>query len=492
MKQKSMKIFLFCFAVVLLFPAATVQAEETTYTYNYDYWGIERESPDAYMAQYTVMGNSLGIGGFKDPQGLFVRGNRIYLCDTGNNRIVIMEKSEDSIKLIEEFSEVTGETSVKSLSEPQDIYTSANGDMYIADTGNQRIIHIDSNHHLVKEMGRPEDETVDQAADFLPVKLVSDRAGRVFALVKNYNKGYLVYGNDGRFTGYVGASEVKFHAIDYLWKMVSTKEQRAQLEQFVPTEYNNLALDKDGFIYTTTSVFDENELLKDVAKPIRKLNSMGVDILIKNGWYAPIGDITWGNAGGVTGPSKLIDITALDNDIYYAIDRTRGKIFGYDFQGNLLYAFGGLGNKLGYFQFPTAIEHMGYDLIVLDSKNGGITLFTPTEYGNLINQALAEYKKGNYDVSSNYWEKVLMMDGNNDLAYIGIGRSLLRQERYQEAMSYFKLKYDDTNYSKAFQLYRKQWIEAKIGWIFAAFFLAILTPVGVGFIKKVKKEVEEA
>ena len=114
-------------------------------------------------------------------------------------------------------------------------------------------------------------------------------------------------------------------------------------------------------------------LRSDEAKPIRKLNSMGTDILVKNAELPPIGDVWWDNAGGVSGSSRLIDITVLDNDIYYAIDRTRGRIFGYDDQGNLLYAFGSIGNKLGYLQFPTAIDHMDNDLIVR-SRNIGITL----------------------------------------------------------------------------------------------------------------------
>jgi len=492
MNRKRIRKVVIFFTVLLLFPTVTVQAERTVYTYTYDYWGIERESPDAYQAVSTITGEEFGIGDFKDPQGLFVRENRIYVCDTANNRIVILERNGNDITLIDEFSEFTGDTSINTLNEPHDIYTTENGDMYISDTGNQRVLHLNSQYELIKTMVRPVDETIDQASDFLPMKLVADRAGRVFVLVKNYNKGYLQYDNDGNFIGYIGANEVKFNMVDYIWKMLSTKEQRAQMEQFVPTEYNNIALDQDGFIYATTSVFNENELINDKAKPIRKLNSMGTDILIKNGEYPPIGDIWWGNAAGVTGPSKFIDVTALDNDTYYAIDKTRGRIFGYDYQGNLLYGFGSLGNKQGYFQFPTALEHMGTDLLVLDSKNSGITFFTLTQYGDLINKALDEYKRGNYDISAQYWEKVLMQNGNYDLAYIGIGRSLLRKQRYKEAMEYFKIALDDDNYSKAFRLYRKEWIEENIAWIFAGFFLIIIAPLAIGKIKKIKKEVDEA
>lgn len=239
-------------------------------------------------------------------------------------------------------------------------------------------------------------------------------------------------------------------------------------------------------------MFEEYQLKDDKAKPIRKLNAMGADILIKNGEYPPIGDLWWGNAAGVSGASKLIDITALDNGTYYAIDRTRGRIFGYDSQGNLLYAFGSLGNKQGYFQYPTAIDHMGNDLVVLDSKSAGITILKMTQYGQLIYDALAEYEKGNYDISADYWRQVLMQNGNYDLAYIGIGRALLRQENYKEAMEYFKIKLDDENYSKAFQLYRKEWIEEHIAWIACGFFAIIAIPPLIGKLKKIKREVDEA
>jgi tetratricopeptide (TPR) repeat protein len=206
----------------------------------------------------------------------------------------------------------------------------------------------------------------------------------------------------------------------------------------------------------------------------------------------PIGDVWWDNAGGVSGSSRLIDITVLDNDIYYAIDRTRGRIFGYDDQGNLLYAFGSIGNKLGYLQFPTAIDHMDNDLIVLDSRNIGITFFTPTEYGKLINDAIMAYSVGQYELSADYWREVLRLNGNYDMAYVGIGRALLRQEKYKEAMEYFEFALDDINYSKAFQLYRKEWIEDNIIWIFTSFFLIITVPIVIGKVKKIRREVAEA
>lgn len=490
-KAKAVTVMLLGITVFSLLLAPRACASETFYTYTYDYWGEERESPDAYRADVFITGSGLGIGDFKDPQGLFVRGNLVYVCDTGNNRIVVLEKRGETLAVAKEIREISGDTQVKGLSGPQDIYVAENGDYYICDTGNQRVIHTDPDGRLIQEMVRPVDETVDQRSDFLPLKAVADGSGRVFVLVKNYNKGFLEFEKDGEFSGYIGANAVKFDLADYMWKSMATKEQKEQMEQFVPTEYNNLALDADDFIYATTSVFEEYELKSDQAKPIRKLNSMGSDILVKNGNFPPVGDLDWGVAEGVSGASRLVDVTAMENDTYYVVDRTRGRIFGYDSQGNLLYGFGGLGNQLGYLRYPVALEHMGTDLLALDSQTGGITRYRLTQYGALINAGLEEYQKGNYDKSADYWREVLAQNGNYDLAYIGIGRSLLRQEHYKEAMEYFKLKRDSRNYSKAYKLYRKVWFEENIGWIFGVIAVLVVLSLGTGLVRKIKEEVQE-
>jgi tetratricopeptide (TPR) repeat protein len=115
-------------------------------------------------------------------------------------------------------------------------------------------------------------------------------------------------------------------------------------------------------------------------------------------------------------------------------------------------------------------------------------ILTITEYGQLINEGLDYYKVGNYDASAKAWEKVLKLNGNYDLAYIGIGRALLRQDEYKEAMSYFKTKHDDVNYSKAFKLYRKEWIEDNIGIIFIIIVAVLATVIVVNTVKRIRKE----
>ncbi len=458
------------------------------YTYMYDCWGIDRESPDAYSVTRRITGSDYECGNFNEPQGLYVTGNEIYVVDTGNNRIVHFTYRDDNPVYVNQITGYIGlDGKEVKLNKPQDCYVKDNGDIYVADYGNASIVHMTKDGKAVKVITRPETDTYSESS-FLPQKLVVDRANRVFVQVQNVNKGFMEFDEEGDFTGYVGASEVTYDFFTYLWKLVATKEQRAQMELFVPTEYSNICLDSEDFIYATISVF---EGAVEVAEPIRKLNAKGTDILVRNGYDDPYGDLRYTDTGELKGPSKFIDITCLENDVYYALDNNKGRIFAYDFQGNMLYAFGGHGYKAGYFMNPSAIEDLGESLLVVDQNLDTITQFTLTDYGKRINEGLALYKKGDYDGSADAWRDVLKMNGNYDQAYIGIGRSLLRQTHYKEAMDYFELKLDVTNYSKAFKLYRKEWIEDRIAIILLICFLLILLGLGVGFVKRARREVEK-
>ena len=178
--------------------------------------------------------------------------------------------------------------------------------------------------------------------------------------------------------------------------------------------------------------------------------------------------------------------------MYVGLDKVRGRLFAYDDQGRMLYAFGGSGNMDGYFRQPSAIDHMGHDLLVLDSLDSSVTLFTPTEFGSQIFQAIEQFQAGDYAGSGDTWKKVMDQNGNYDLAYIGIGRSLVRQKQYGEAMEYFELKFDDDNYSRAFKQYRKEWVEDHIVWIFLLVFAVLVVPLGIGKVKAVKREIDTA
>ena len=556
-------LMMMCCLMILftVIPAAADDGFSTSYSYIYDYWEDVQESPDAYRVAGIIDSVTLGLEQLQDvrirnPQSLFVKDNFLYVCDTDNNRIVVIEKTGSSYVLADVINEMTGaegepepeeiieesetigmeetaedaealqteqvsdgdlqETGSDLAAEntenqwdpnkflqPYDVCVDTEGYIYIADFGNQRIVKIkkdesDKKYHFVQAFTKPADATFDQGLQFLPKKIVVDVAGRVYALCQNVNKGLVKYEANGEFSGFIGANTVSVNMVDYLWKRYfMTKEQRAQTESFVPTEYENIYIDKDGFIYATNTVFSEYDLKSDSAKPIRRLNSVGSDILIKNDRFPPIGDLDWvqdaanDNSKQDKGPSRFTDITVMDFDIYVALDRSRGRIFGYDSQGILLWAFGTKGNTDGAFNAATSIEHMGYDLFVLDRLKNNITVFTPTEYGSKIFQANEEYLNGRYDESADLWREVLKMNSNYPLAFRGIGRAVLRQNQYEEAMDYFKLAHDRENYGRAFKLYRKEWIEKNVIWIILIIAALLIILLVIGRVRKMKWEVSE-
>ena len=471
-------------------------AREDNYTYNYDWWGDVQDSPDFYSVATSITSVDLGLDkNLSNPQGLFVKNNMVYICDTGNNRIIELERTDkekfEVKRVIESFR---GMVEVNTFAGPTDIAVTDEGNFFIADKNNARILKLDKNLNYIMQFNMPVDSSIDPNTLFQPNKIAIDTADRVYCIATGINKGLIKYENDGTFSGFVGATKVTYNWTDYIRKKFATQAQRAQMVSFVPTEYSNIYMDYEGFIYSTISSAKEEDLKSGAQDAVRKLNLMGNDILVRNGEWKLYGDLYWGTGGDATGPSQFTDVTALENDVYVCLDKNRGRLFGYDDQGKMVFTFGGIGNMDGYFKnnAPSAIEHMGYDLLVLDSKDCSLTVFSPTEFGNLVYEAMDQFDQGDYDACGQTWQDVITLNGNYDLAYIGYGRALLRQERYREAMDYFELKYDDENYSKAYKQYRKEWVEDHIGIIVAVILAIFLIPMIIGKVKAIKHEIDIA
>ncbi|MBR6341613.1 MAG: hypothetical protein IKR64_06905 [Treponema sp.] len=462
-------------------------------TYTYDFWEDPEMSPDAYRVSHVLYADDLKLDvPLKNPQSIFAHNNHIFVADTDNSRIIELEYTEKKtlvpVRIIDQVKESPLLLNNK-LNRPYDVYVDKKENLYIADTDNGRVIKTDKDLNVIHVYIEPDDPTYEKDKAFLPVKVLADDKGRVFILSRNGNKGFFKYEYDGTFDGFFGATKVIVSAADRLWKKFATEAQKARMQLFVPTEYSNCYMDNEGFIYAVTKSFDDSALFSGAAKPIRRLNALGNDILIQNGYEYVVGDLQWGNAAGIVGFSKMVDITVLDNEVYLALDENRGRIFAYDNQGYLLFVFGGRGNIDGFFRSPSAMDHIGKDIFVVDAVNAAITVFTPTEFGNLIYTATEQFGVGEYDASAETWAKVLQYNGNYALGYIGLGKSYLRQKKYKEAMEYFKLKRDSRDYSKAFKYYRKEWVESHFAIIVVILLAIVLIPMFVRLIKRIKWEI---
>jgi biotin operon repressor BirA-like protein len=178
---------------------------------------------------------------------------------------------------------------------------------------------------------------------------------------------------------------------------------------------------------------------------------IGVDVLLRNGAFPPAGDMN-----SPRKVSRFIDVALAGDGVYSTLDSTQNKIFTYDENGNLLYAFGGSGTQAGVFQSVSALAYQGTRLLVLDRGTGYVTVFRRTEYGDAIAKAINLRKNRKYDDSIAAWQEVLKHNPSFELAYSGVAQSNMRQEEYYEAMTNYKLGNNWDGYFKAFGEYRTE------------------------------------
>lgn len=435
-------------------------------SYTYDYWGQPAPAPHAYLPVSVIRGDDLGVGSLRNPNDLHVSPNgNIYIADTGNNRVIVLDPEWNLVRVMESFERDGGEDRFRS---PRGLYVTEDESLYVADTGNARIVQFDAEGRFVRVIGPPHSDVpgiLPANFDYRPLKVGVDRHGRIYVVSQDLFEGLITFSQDGQFRGFVGAPRVTPNFLDYLWTRIATREQRAQMQAFLPTEYSNFDLDSEGFIYAT--VIDRDETAASARwDRVKLLNAKGEDLLRRLGFQPPIGDVQfpdrWSNATQ-RGSSMLADVVAMDLGVYSVLDSNRGRVFSYDSNGNLLWVFGYRGADHGQVTQAAALAHQGKTMLVLDAQQAIIVVFEPTDYALLIWAALDAYHRGHYAETEALWRKVLQLNANYDLAYTGIGRALLRRGEYAEAMRHFRLGNNRRDYSEAFELYRRGVIYENFG-----------------------------
>lgn len=450
------KILFACLtAVLLLSITPTAFAEQAPYNnYNYNYWGDPTHSPAAYLPSQVITGKDMGAGDLKSPSDMFVsKDHQIYILDSGNNRIVVLDSNFHMIRTISSY-DYKGK-SIK-FNKPTGIFVALQH-IYIADTGNNQVVVLDKDGKVVQVINKPTASVIPKDFVFTPLKVAVDKAGRIYVISKGEFNGIMEFDANGSFIGFYGTINVSVNPISYFWKKkLSTNAQKAQMQLFLPTTFSNMDVDNQGFVFAT-------DLDPGTTTPIRRLNPGGSDVLKRNGYSNPAGDLLFDATGPDAGPSQFNDIKYVGSGMYAALDTFRGHVFTYDEQGDLLYMFGGMGSKVGNFKTPVALETDGNKFMILDQSYNTITVFKPTVFGQAINKATEDNYNGHFADATTYWKKVVKMNTNYEVAYIGIGKSLLQQQKYKQAMHYLKLGYDRRYYSIAFKRYRRDVMRKHFG-----------------------------
>ncbi|MCL2663375.1 MAG: NHL repeat-containing protein [Oscillospiraceae bacterium] len=459
MKAKRIAAIILLVIIVAAVASEAALATSVPYdTYTYDYWGFIVYTPAAYIPGESISGVSLGTGTFNDPQGIFAAPDgAVYIADTGNNRIVVLEPDLHTVRDV--ISTFDNNGTEDSFNRPRGVTVSPDGLIYIADTENRRVVALDGTT-LVKTIRDPEAELLGENFDFVPLKVAVDFAGRVFVIARNMFQGIMTFNQDGEFVGFYGTINVNITLWQRFWRALSTQEQRARQQQFIPTEFTGLDVDPMGFIFASNI---------DMAgeQAVRRLNPNGEDVIRRGENEHLGGDLLMFpfSDSPYSGPSNIIDVAYRGKGMYSLLDSRRGRIFTYDREGNLLYVFGGMGQQAGTFRQPTAIAVQEGRILALDAIRNELIIFEQTLYGELINRAVSLRYDGDEALAVETWREVLILNENLELANAGIGKAYLTAGDNINAMRYLELGMDRHHYSIAFRRYRNDILKDNIGWM---------------------------
>lgn len=405
--------------------------------------------------------------------------------------------------------------------------------LYVADSDNARIIRANKNADGIWEVDRvyltPNDNVFYQVEDntpvsettgktvFNPQKLAVDKTGKVYCIAKNVYEGIIEFDASGSFNRFLGKNEVTANPLKQFWSKIFSEEQLDSLALDLPSEFTNIAIDASGFLFATSNPDSD---ATSATKMVKMINTAGKDVMKRNGYVTPDGDVVYlaasSEAGVIIGPSQLVGVTVSSNGNFTVVDKKRGRLFTYDNEGNLLYTTGeqpggseasstseNIVNPVSINYFTRTSTSLTGEitkeevLLVLDQTSKSIMLYETTEFGEKVNLAIEKYQSGVFsNVVSNgevieygaeyYWNEVLKMNENYELAHLGIGKAQYRRGEYKEAMANFKLAHNANYYSKAYAEYRDSVLSANFSWIMTFIIMLIVLWMVLSYRKHLK------
>lgn len=514
MRLKIVRVLLLALCCMLLFGGVVASAVIPYATYTYSVSGRRQISPDAYVPLKVINSatikkglddgvNEMATQLYKDSwadisklSDVYVdKLGYVYLADEGTGRIICLDENYNVRLIIQNFTNHMGVPD--SLSAPGGVFVS-DTEILVADTGKSRIVIFDKVGNFKLIVPEPSSDIFPEDTVYKPVAVCTNSAGTIYVVVSSLNYGVLSLNRDGSFNAFIGPQKVTYSNWQMIRRIFMTEEQKRKMPRVVSVEFNNLIIDNDGFLYVTTAAIDpgtqQNAISSkdksDKYAPVKKLNPSGKDVMLRNGFYPPSGevDVAPRAATNVTmfGASTLVDVALGPNGMWSIIDQKRSKVFTYDNNGNLLFAFGDKGDQIGLNQNLVAISYQGTKMLLADQTSNTITVYKRTSYGDLLAAALQNTEDQNYSEAVKYYISILQHNNNYDAAYIGIAESLYRAGNYTESMQYYRDAYDTAGFSKSYHEYRKIWVE---NWILVIPAVVIVFFVGWSlFMKYAKKQ----
>jgi hypothetical protein len=449
------KIFIFICLTVVLFSLSTIKVSATQASGGVPYSTFtlgEYQFPVPTHTAYLpvgILGSNLTLS---DPQDIFYINGEFYIADSGNKRVVCLDSNGNLVKEYQndEFVNPTG------------IYVNDTY-LFVADKGAQTVFRIDKNtEEVVQRITKPTSPIYGQKNSFIPTKVAVGSKDSIYIIGEGSTSGIIQVNYAGEFIGYLGINTVSFSLRDVIYKFFV---RNAKLASSLPPSPTNIAIGEKGSVLSTNV---------NVKETFKRLNISGINTLNEDTLY----------------PETVISDVWLSEEGYIYLVSEYGLIYEYDSKGNLLFYFNTRDithtQSLGLTQSPSGIvTDSNGNLYVLDKNYNNVQIYQRTVFVDLVHEAVSLYNNGRYVESKPLWEEITRQNSSFALAHSALGSALLKELKYDEALLEFYAAKDYEGYSNAYWEIRNVKIQENLTtWVIVLFTMI----VGYAVIKKVFKK----
>lgn len=394
--------------LLLLTSCLTAQAATPFRTYTQGTDDNLVETQTAYEPIRTMI--RFGDETLKMPQDMRMGpdGN-LYIADNGNKRILVIDTEGNFIREI---------VDKKNMKSPMGVFVDDDLNVYVADEKARSVLVYDKNGKFVMEYEKPTHQLFGDTAPYVPQKVVLDKRGNLYIVSKGNTNGIVQISpvGGGEFLGYYGPNSSRISLLTHMRRFIFGENSSA-VGDIVPISVKNLTIDQKGMVYTVTEAGDGSSL--------RRLNVAGKSTMTPEWW------VDLNSAVAVNSSNSIFTANA------------NGYIMEYTAEGDLLFMFGTNDTqseqRIGMFKSVTGLVVTDdYTIYVLDANLNSIQVLKPTEFTDLVHQAFTLFQEGKYAESKAPWTEVLRMNSLFTYASTGLGEALYREGHYEEAMEAFR------------------------------------------------------
>jgi len=441
------------------FKTASAETEETPFE-TYTYWeGLGSKTKTKayckpmYEPETVIDSTSLGTALFGSVDDICSSDGYTYILDSTSSKVYVLDgdynlKTEiNNIFYNEETLSIVGASGIFVKDEK----------IYIADTKNARILVIDESGNVLHYLTLPESKLIPSDFKYSPQKIAVDSRDYLYISSDGSYYGALVYSPTMEFLGFYGANTVAVSVGDaiknFINKIFTTDEKRAASVRSLPYQFTDFVVGPNDFVYTVTSVSGT----ETPTGQVKRLNPGGKDVLGKE-------DYNFADESNRLFQAQSLKAIDVDKDgFFYVLESgVYNRIFWYDEESNLICVFGGSSGSQGQkgtVSLGGAITVNGTDVIVSDPVNKSVTVYSITNYGKIVRTTQLDTLSDDFEETVEGWNEVIKVDVNNQLAYRGLAKAYYTMSDYSNAIEYSKLGADRETYANAFVKLRTAFLE---------------------------------